>query len=100
MVDLPHLKIDVLNIKVGCSNCLLCCLNCLLQGSVELFKSSSSKSNDGRLQCLPMLLKCLKIMENATFLSKENQVIYLSWFVAFVVMLIRSQRDSLMFIKK
>ncbi|CAO2823823.1 unnamed protein product [Amaranthus hypochondriacus] len=44
-----------------------------LEGSVELFKSSSSKSNDGRLQCLPMLLKCLKIMENATFLSKENQ---------------------------
>ncbi|EEF43242.1 conserved hypothetical protein [Ricinus communis] len=29
--------------------------------------------NDSRLQSLVLLLKCLKIMENATFLSKDNQ---------------------------
>ncbi|GMH19518.1 hypothetical protein Nepgr_021359 [Nepenthes gracilis] len=29
--------------------------------------------DDGYRQCLAVLLRCLKIMENATFLSKENQ---------------------------
>ena len=29
---------------------------------------------DLSLQSLVLLLKCLKIMENATFLSKDNQV--------------------------
>lgn len=43
-----------------------------------------------RLKSLTLLLKCLKIMENATFLSKENQVdmcslalikwLFLNWF--------------------
>lgn len=34
---------------------------------------SESKENVG-LESLVVLLKCMKIMENATFLSKENQV--------------------------
>ncbi|XP_027347684.1 uncharacterized protein LOC113859066 isoform X3 [Abrus precatorius] len=38
-------------------------------------KSLSTKDsrNDKRLKSLTLLLKCLKIMENATFLSKDNQ---------------------------
>ncbi|XP_057537364.1 wings apart-like protein 1 isoform X2 [Amaranthus tricolor] len=44
-----------------------------LEGSVEPVRPSSSNSKDGKLQCLPLLLKCFKILENATFLSEENQ---------------------------
>ncbi|XP_058730859.1 wings apart-like protein 2 [Vicia villosa] len=45
---------------------------------LENWKNYSSRSakdlkNDQRLKCLTLLLKCLKIMENATFLSKDNQ---------------------------
>ncbi|CAO2842661.1 unnamed protein product [Amaranthus hypochondriacus] len=45
----------------------------ILEGSVEPVRPSSSNSKDGKLQCLPLLLKCFKILENATFLSEENQ---------------------------
>lgn len=31
-------------------------------------------------RCLSLLLKCLRIMENATFLSKDNQVNNYHWF--------------------
>ncbi|KAL9236763.1 hypothetical protein vseg_011397 [Gypsophila vaccaria] len=44
-----------------------------LEGWTEHVAPSSRDSKDGKMQCLPLLLKCLKIMENATFLSKENQ---------------------------
>lgn len=44
-----------------------------LEGSIEHVTASTRKLKDGKLQSLPLLLKCLKIMENATFLSKENQ---------------------------
>ncbi|CAI8618192.1 unnamed protein product [Vicia faba] len=45
---------------------------------LENWKDYSSRSAknlriDQRLKCLTLLLKCLKIMENATFLSKDNQ---------------------------
>lgn len=36
--------------------------------------STKDLRNDKRLKSLTLLLKCLKIMENATFLSKDNQV--------------------------
>ncbi|KAK9681901.1 hypothetical protein RND81_10G035400 [Saponaria officinalis] len=45
----------------------------ILEDWTEHIAPSSRDSKDGKLQCLPLLLKCLKIMENATFLSKENQ---------------------------
>ncbi|XP_074307658.1 wings apart-like protein 2 [Silene latifolia] len=44
-----------------------------LEGLTEHVARASSVSKDGKAECLPLLLKCLKIMENATFLSKENQ---------------------------
>ncbi|KAK7319658.1 hypothetical protein RJT34_04381 [Clitoria ternatea] len=36
--------------------------------------STKHSRNDKRLKSLTLLLKCLKIMENATFLSKDNQI--------------------------
>lgn len=36
--------------------------------------SAQDAKADKVLQSLTLLLKCLKIMENATFLSKDNQV--------------------------
>lgn len=36
--------------------------------------STKDLRNDKQLKSLTLLLKCLKIMENATFLSKDNQV--------------------------
>jgi len=36
--------------------------------------SPSIQEHDMHLSSLVLLLKCLKIMENATFLSKDNQV--------------------------
>lgn len=36
--------------------------------------STKDLRNDKQLKNLTLLLKCLKIMENATFLSKDNQV--------------------------
>lgn len=36
--------------------------------------SIKDSRNDKRIKSLTLLLKCLKIMENATFLSNENQV--------------------------
>lgn len=46
-----------------------------LQGRMERNSpSSQGGKNDLNLQSLVLLLKCLKIMENATFLSKDNQV--------------------------
>ncbi|KNA21886.1 hypothetical protein SOVF_038670 isoform B [Spinacia oleracea] len=45
-----------------------------LEGSIEHVTAASiRKLKDGKLQSLPQLFKCLKIMENSTFLSKENQ---------------------------
>ncbi|KAH9623636.1 hypothetical protein KSS87_010069 [Heliosperma pusillum] len=44
-----------------------------LESLTEHVARASSVSKDDKAQCLPLLLKCLKIMENATFLSKENQ---------------------------
>lgn len=47
-----------------------------LQGWSELSLQSLSDSKDyAALESLVLLLKCLKIMENATFLSMDNQVI-------------------------
>lgn len=36
--------------------------------------STKGSRNDKRMKSLTLLLKCLKIMENATFLSNGNQV--------------------------
>lgn len=36
--------------------------------------SSKDLRKDKQIKSLTLLLKCLKIMENATFLSKDNQV--------------------------
>lgn len=44
-----------------------------LEGLIEHVTPSVRESKERNLQCLPLLLKCLKIMENATFLSKANQ---------------------------
>lgn len=44
-----------------------------LEGFTECFAPSMRESKDGNMQCLLLLLRCLKIMENSTFLSKENQ---------------------------
>uniref|UniRef100_A0A803LLD8 Wings apart-like protein C-terminal domain-containing protein n=1 Tax=Chenopodium quinoa TaxID=63459 RepID=A0A803LLD8_CHEQI len=44
-----------------------------LEDSIEHVTASTRKLKNGKLQSLPLLLKCLKIMENSTFLSKENQ---------------------------
>ncbi|XP_075666383.1 wings apart-like protein 1 [Castanea sativa] len=45
-----------------------------LEGRMECNSpSSQGGKNDLNLQSLVLLLKCLKIMENATFLSKDNQ---------------------------
>ncbi|XP_021740544.1 uncharacterized protein LOC110706874 isoform X2 [Chenopodium quinoa] len=44
-----------------------------LEDSIDHVTASTRKLKDGKLQSLPLLLKCLKIMENSTFLSKENQ---------------------------
>ncbi|KAK6932535.1 Wings apart-like protein, C-terminal [Dillenia turbinata] len=44
--------------------------HCVMEKWLER-SSSASKSSD--LESLLLLLKCLKIMENATFLSKDNQ---------------------------
>ncbi|WJX46174.1 hypothetical protein P8452_32999 [Trifolium repens] len=51
-------------------------MNC--HSDLKNWKDCSSLStkdlrNDKRLKSLTLLLKCLKIMENATFLSKDNQ---------------------------
>lgn len=46
---------------------------CTLEGLIECAAPSVRESKDESSQCLPLLLRCLKIMENATFLSKENQ---------------------------
>lgn len=46
-----------------------------LQGWIEHSSPSTQDvKKDLNLQILMWLLKCLKIMENATFLSKDNQV--------------------------
>ncbi|KAL2932010.1 Protein wings apart-like [Bienertia sinuspersici] len=66
-----------------------------LEGSTEHVAPSVIKSKDGKLQCLPLLLKCLKIMENATFLSKENQ----SHFLGLKGNLAAGQGSSLSFVK-
>lgn len=49
--------------------------SCSFQGWVERSPSTvlDTKAKEG-LESLVILLKCLKIMENATFLSKDNQV--------------------------
>lgn len=44
-----------------------------LEGLIECAAPSVRESKNDSSQCLPLLLRCLKIMENATFLSKENQ---------------------------
>lgn len=47
----------------------------LLQRWLEQGRSSALvKKNDVSIESLVLLLKCMKIMENATFLSDENQV--------------------------
>ncbi|XP_065877839.1 wings apart-like protein 1 [Euphorbia lathyris] len=51
-------------------------MNC--HSVMESWKENGSpkmqdKKDDSRLQSLVLLMKCLKIMENATFLSKDNQ---------------------------
>lgn len=52
------------------SNMYLC-----LQGWLHQKSSFTSGSNgEMDLESLALLLKCMKIMENATFLSKDNQV--------------------------
>lgn len=46
-----------------------------LQGWLRQKSPSTSESNgEVDLETLALLLKCMKIMENATFLSKDNQV--------------------------
>ncbi|KAJ1405493.1 Wings apart-like protein, partial [Sesbania bispinosa] len=52
-------------------------MNC--HSDLENWMEDSSRStkdlrNDKHLKSLTLLLKCLKIMENATFLSKDNQI--------------------------
>ncbi|XP_059671097.1 wings apart-like protein 2 [Cornus florida] len=51
--------------------------NChsIMEGWLEQNSSSIQESKDNvNLESLVLLLKCLKIMENATFLSKDNQI--------------------------
>uniref|UniRef100_A0A7N0UZH3 Wings apart-like protein C-terminal domain-containing protein n=1 Tax=Kalanchoe fedtschenkoi TaxID=63787 RepID=A0A7N0UZH3_KALFE len=47
---------------------------CNMEGCLKKGSLSNQESRDSEdLHCLMLLLKCLKIMENATFLSKDNQ---------------------------
>ncbi|GAB2301167.1 hypothetical protein Dimus_035200 [Dionaea muscipula] len=46
----------------------------IMEGWLEnLSLQTTEPKEDERLECLALLLRCLKIMENATFLSQENQ---------------------------
>ena len=60
--------------------CVLTWAWCLPQGLIECAAPSVRESKDVSSQSLPLLLRCLKIMENATFLSKENQVCCITLF--------------------
>lgn len=48
--------------------------NCLQGWLKHGSPSIRDAKDDANLQSLVLLLKCLKIMENAAFLSKDNQV--------------------------
>lgn len=72
-----HDMINILLFYKGFSG--LICL--LMQEWLEKSPSFAVEpKNISGLESLVLLVKCLKIMENATFLSNDNQVLYFSRF--------------------
>lgn len=62
-----------------CGKCQLCGAAALTSLSLQGWSEQSSQSildskDNAAIESLVVLLKCLKIMENATFLSMDNQV--------------------------
>ncbi|GAB4831221.1 hypothetical protein Ancab_005232 [Ancistrocladus abbreviatus] len=48
-------------------------LHSSMEGWLKASGPTRNSKGDEHVECLVLLLRCLKIMENATFLSKENQ---------------------------